>query len=109
MSIKVELAEFEDKATEYGDGFLLTCGTSPGPHAMHVLLAYTVGDEGVTASCEVGRTALANIGANPNVTLLWAPVSAGGYSLIADGLAQASGERSVSIQITSAVLHRPAE
>lgn len=109
MSMKVELADFVEKAAGYGNGFLLTSGWTKGPHATHVRLTYRATSDGVQSICQAGRTARANIAANPNVTLLWAPLQTGGYSLIADGLATAAEEGPVTIEITSAVLHRPAE
>ncbi|PRC51529.1 hypothetical protein C6A85_63615, partial [Mycobacterium sp. ITM-2017-0098] len=40
-------------------------------------------------------------------TLVWPPREPGGYTLIVDGAASASGD-GLSIQPTGAVLHRPA-
>ncbi len=109
MSLKVELVDLEGKATEHGAGYLLSAGSSGGPHAMHLVFGMTTADDSVTATCAVGRTGRANIEVNPAVTLLWPPAETGGYSLIADGQASCDAEGQVAITITGAVLHRPAE
>jgi hypothetical protein len=64
-----------------------------------------------------GFTSYENIGtatapaARPKVSLLWAPIEAGGYSLIVDAEASVSGEGEaarVLLRPTRGVLHRPA-
>ena len=53
----------------------------------------------------VGRRSAANVGSRPDVTLLWPPVDAEGFSLIVDGRGTADGEQ-VTVTPDRAVLHR---
>lgn len=106
MSLKVEVVDLPAKAAEYGPGFLISGDGSGGPHTMHVRFEFSEGDD-VVATCAVGRSAARNVEVNPLVTLLWPPREDGGYSLIADGQAQAD-EGTATITILSAVLHRHA-
>lgn len=106
MSIAVALDELADRVAERGAGYLLTAGGGR-PHVMHLSFAV----DGATLVSPVGRSAAANIGQEPAVTLLWSPVEAGGYSLIVDGEATvADGDDGpvATITATGAVLHRPA-
>ena len=47
------------------------------------------------------------MGERPDVTMLWAPVEDGGFSLIVDGRASVDGER-VVLRPEKAILHRQA-
>ena len=63
--------------------------------------------------CAVGNRTLTNARSRPEVSLLWAPNDADGYSLIVDGTVTATagsgtGDNVVRVQPTRAVLHRPA-
>ena len=55
-----------------------------------------------------GRTTMANVAANPAVTVLWPRSPDGAYSLIVDGLATAgsSDDGEVVVMPSRAVLHR---
>jgi hypothetical protein len=110
MSISVELERVQAEATQRGPGaFLLTVTDDGRPH----VVAVTVGwDEGALVM-SAGRTSVRNAGSRPGVSLLWPPAEPGGYSLIVDGQATASPRADgngggVSLQVTRAVLHRPA-
>ena len=69
-----------------------------------------IDDRGVIRAL-VGRGAAANAVARPDVVVLWAP-AADGFSLIADGVAAVNGEprgdTPITIEVLSAVRHRPA-
>ena len=105
MSVKVSPAELADKAAPYGPAaFVITTKSDGTSHVTHQLV--TVAD-GV-ATCPAGKGTRAAVADRPSVVLLWPPVGAETYSLIADGQAQAT-EEGLEIQVTGAVLHRPAE
>ena len=55
-----------------------------------------------------GNGSVANVDANPTVTVLFPPSAPRGFTLLVDGTAQASGD-DVRVTPTSAVLHRPAD
>ena len=107
MSIEVALDDLAGEIAARGPGYLLTTSAGSRPHVMH--LRFTI--EGSELRVGVGRSAAANIGAQPAVTLLWPPQTDGGYSLIVDGDASvvdgADGTKAV-IAARTAVLHRPA-
>ncbi|MEM9134019.1 MAG: pyridoxamine 5'-phosphate oxidase [Actinomycetota bacterium] len=108
MSIKVPLDELADTVAGRGPGYLLTAGGGR-PHVMHVSFEA----DGSVLRAPVGRSAAANIGAQPAVTLLWPPAD-DGYSLIVDAEAVVEGDPegdtppTVVATATGAVLHRPA-
>ncbi|GAB3087613.1 VOC family protein [Nocardioides zeae] len=105
MSIVVDLADLPDVLASFGTGYLLsTDGT--GVKAVHVAPAMEAGRLRLRTP---GRGSLANVAANPRVTLVWPPRSAPGFSLIVDAEAQpAPGAPSDLVAVpVSAVLHRP--
>lgn len=104
MSIKVELSEVREVAgAQMGFAYLLTVTDDATPHL--VAITPNFGDGEIT--CDAGKTSRRNIGARPNVSLLWPPVVASDYSLIVDGIATVDNE-TVRITPTRAVRHRPA-
>ncbi|MGF1596536.1 MAG: pyridoxamine 5'-phosphate oxidase family protein [Acidimicrobiales bacterium] len=104
MSIKVAIEELATAVAERGPAYLLTTVPDGRPHVMHLQFAV---DGGELRAEGLGRTATANIGAQPAVTLLWSP-DGDGYSLIVDGEATADGAGGVVVTALDAVLHRPA-
>ena len=112
MSIPVDLERLRAEAEARGPGaFLLTVTDDGRPHVVAVAPEAPAGAE---LTMGAGRTSIRNAGARPGVTLLWPPAEAGGYSLIVDGEATAEpapdpqdGGR-ITVQVTRAVLHRPA-
>lgn len=103
MSIVVALEDLAGEVDRRGPGYLLTSTPDGRPHVMHQRFSV----EGSNLGTGLGRTAGANIAAQPAVTLLWPPEESGGYSLIVDASATVVGERAV-ITPLGAVLHRPA-
>jgi hypothetical protein len=106
MTVKVDLAALDQQAAVFGTNpFLLTVSPDRRPHAVSVRVEW----DGTTFQLRAGRTSLANMAANPDVTLLWAPPpghgSDGGYSLIVDGLAKVVEDR-VTVAPASSLLHR---
>jgi hypothetical protein len=103
MSVPVDLAALAEQVAAFpGPPYLLTTGGGPA-HVVSVAARLEDGRFVVPA----GRTTRANAGAQPAVTLLWAPEAGGPYSLIVDGEATVDGD-TVLVAPTRAVLHRVA-
>ncbi|MDN5848347.1 MAG: hypothetical protein L0H63_01740 [Nitrococcus sp.] len=105
MSIQVELSDLAVTVARYRFAYLLTVSDESLPHALAVTPA--VDGDALTVD-GIGRHTQNNLLARPGVTLVWPPESVDEYSLIVDGQAAASGEKSVRITPIRAVLHRPA-
>ncbi len=105
MSVKVDLAELARHVAERRFAYLLTVGDDLRPKAVAVTPAVE-GD--VLAVDGLGPGTRANLTARPDVSLVWPPVTDGGYSLIVDGRA-ASTDDGVRVTPGHAVLHRPAD
>lgn len=107
MSIRIEPTQLSESLVGRDFAYLLTSGVE---RAHVVALRCEVSGDRVTVS-GVGRSASANIGAQPRVTLVWPPTTVDvehrEYSIVADGVATIDGER-VEIVITNGVFHRPA-
>ena len=89
--------------------YLLTMSDDGRAHS--VAVAWQWHDDEIT--CAVGNRTLANARRRPDVSLLWAPNDADGYSLIVDATVTATsgdgtGDNLVRLQPTRGVLHRPA-
>lgn len=103
MTLSVGTAALGEQVERYGtSAFLLTAGSSGGPHAVSVRLVW----DGTVFRTRAGRTSRSNLGLRPEVTLLWAPVGAEDYSLIVDGRAEAGDDDHLRINPLTAVLHR---
>ena len=108
MSIPVELERLRAEAERYGTTpFLLTVSDDGRPHSVSIAASW----EGGALVAKTGKRTAANAGARALVSLLWAPLEPGGYSLIVDGEASLRGEGDevrVVVRPTRGVLHRPA-
>ena len=112
MSITVPLDELAGRIAQRGAGYLLTAADGGRPHVLHL----NFGVDGVVLRAEVGRSAVANITAQPEVSLLWPASDDQTYSLIVDATAtiehdSAAGDDAPAtavITATGAILHRPA-
>ena len=107
MSIEVPIDELATTMERYDFAYVVTVSDSGRPHL--VAVRPVVSGHDLTVS--VGRTSLANAAARPEVTLVFPPVEAGGFSLVVDAtVASDTGSTSGSLQLTAtwAVLHRPA-
>jgi hypothetical protein len=110
MSIAVDLERVRAEAERRGAGAFLLSVTDDGrPHVVAVTVGWDAGAPTMTG----GRTSVRNATHRPGVTLLWPPDDPGGYSLILDGEATAEPDAAgdggnISIEVTRAVLHRPA-
>jgi hypothetical protein len=104
MSIAVELDALREAIGEQAPfAYLLTVTDESTPHLVAVNPSLT--DEVLV--CSAGKTSVHNAGTRTRVSLVWPPLDSGGYSLIVDGDAT-TGDETVSIAPTRAVLHRPA-
>lgn len=105
MSVKVDLAELGRHLADHDFGYLMTVGDDLRAHAVAVRPTLAGGALQVTG---LGRRTGANLQARPQVSLVWPPRVAGGYSLIVDGSA-AHTDTGARVVPEHAVLHRPAD
>lgn len=108
MSIPVDPDLLADTVADYGPtAYLLTCDDDGRPRINQVTAAVSKNRVSVT----VGGSASRNAKDRPAVTMLWPPVEDGGFSLIADGLAEVGDPgpgAAIEVVVSSAVLHRRA-
>lgn len=107
MSIKVELDDLPRVLGDFDAGYLLTVDPAGSPARVKVVSVRPSPGDGELRITAPGRGSLANVRANPAVTLLWPPREAGGMSLIVDGAAAVDGE-DVRVTPAGGVLHKPA-
>lgn len=105
MSVPVELAELSAAAAKHHFGYLVTVNDRG---QAHVVAVQPVVGESVVALDDLGRRTMRNVSPRSPVTLLWPPAEVGGYSLIVDGEVEETGDASITIRPSRAVLHRPA-
>lgn len=84
--------------------YLLTIGDDARPH---VTAVSPVWDGRHLRVGDLGRRTRANVGARPEVTLVWPPADPAGHSLIVDGTGVVEGEQ-LAVVVSRAVLHRAA-
>lgn len=108
MSIPVALEKLRVEAERYGaTPYLLTVSDDGRPHSVSVAASW----RGGALVAKTGKRTAANAASRRLVSLLWAPLEPGGYSLIVDGDASVEGdgeELRVVVRPTRGVLHRPA-
>jgi hypothetical protein len=104
MSLKVELGELAKTLEPYGFAYLVTVADGGRAHVLAVTPVLT--DDGLLVG-GVGRHSQANATEHPDVTLVWPPHEAGGFSLLVDGSATVDGE-TITVAPAKATLHRPA-
>ena len=108
MSIPVTLEKLRAEAERFGaTPYLLTVSDDGRPHSVSVAATW----DGDALVAMTGKRTAANAAARKLVSLLWAPLEAGGYSLIVDGEASVRGagdDARVVVRPTRGVLHRPA-
>jgi hypothetical protein len=109
MSVKVDVHELAERLRDYGFAYLLTVTDDQRTRAVAVTPTATEG--GLTFTDGLGRGTRANLSVRPDVTLLWPPRDASGYTLIADGrVSVVDGDPAVATFVADhAVLHRPAD
>jgi len=102
MSIPVEIDHLSQTLADFAAGYLVTSDQG----RVKVVSAEPVLADGAFRVAAPGRGSLANVGVNPEVTLVWPPLEAPGFSLIVDGTAAVDGH-DVVITPTGGVLHKP--
>ncbi|WP_420123080.1 pyridoxamine 5'-phosphate oxidase [Nakamurella sp.] len=107
MSIIVELGDLARVLDDFDAGYLLTVDPLGSPARVKAVSVRPALVDGELRIAAPGRGSLANVRANPAVTLLWPPRAAGGMSLIVDGGAAVDGD-DVRVTPTGGVLHKPA-
>lgn len=103
MSIPVSLDRLAEALTEFGPGYLMTVS---GDGRVKVVTVEPTVLDGVLLVVGPGRGSVANIAANPQVTLAFPPAEAHGFTLLVDGTASVAGD-DVHVAPSGAVLHRP--
>ena len=103
MSVKVDLDEMASALADFSFAYLITVGDDRRAHTIAVQPVLT---DGVFDAGVAGATTSRNVEGQPNVTLVWPPSAAGGYSLIVDGTGLIDG--SLKVTPGRAVLHRRA-
>lgn len=106
MSVKVDVHELADRMRDYGFAYLLTVTDDQRTRA--VAITPTAADGGLRFTDGLGRGTRANLSVRPDVTVLWPPADAGGYTLIADGRVTVDDDVATFVP-EHAVLHRPAD
>ncbi|HEY8121361.1 MAG TPA: pyridoxamine 5'-phosphate oxidase family protein [Myxococcota bacterium] len=108
MSIPVALEKLRAEAERFGaTPYLLSVSEDGRPHSVAISASW----DGGALVARAGKRTAANVAARPKLSLLWAPVEPGGYSLIVDGdgAVEGAGEDArVVVRPTRGVLHRPA-
>lgn len=110
MSHAIAPADLHTTAEPYGTTpFLLYTGSNGAPRAIHVVAA--TGDSPRVVVRGFGRGLAKSLTDETVLSLLWPPHTNGEFSLIADAtgvIEQASGGDELILNVTGAVLHRPA-
>jgi hypothetical protein len=106
MSVEVDVEQLAEALRGYGFAYLLTVSDDQRTHAVAVTPSAQEGALRFTDG--LGRRTRANLEARPDVTLLWPPGDAGGYTLIADGRVTVVDDVA-TFEPQRAVLHRPAD
>ena len=102
MSVLVDLADLSERLREFDRGYLLT--TKDG--LVKAVSVRAVPEDGGLRIATPGRGSVANVDANPNLTLVFPPLTDPGMSLLVDGIGAVDGE-DVLVTPTGAVLHKP--
>lgn len=105
MSVKVDLDQLADALADFTFAYLITVGDD---HRAHTVAVQPVLVDGVLDVGAIGKSTRSNAGAHPDVTVVWPPREAGGYTLIVDGQGQPADADGLKVVPSRAVLHRPA-
>ena len=104
MSVKVELGELAAALADFDVAYLVTVSDEGRSHVLSVFADPT--SDGLVVE-GVGRHTQANAVAHPDVTLVFPPRQAGGFTLLVDGRASVD-DTTVTVVPAKAILHRPA-
>ena len=103
MSIPVDLADLATALEDFGAGYLLTADDQGRVKAVTV---EPEARNGVLIVQRPGKGTVANLAANPAVTMVFPPAEPKGFSLLVDATGEVTGE-DLEVTPTTAVLHRP--
>lgn len=104
VSVTVNLDELTGALAKFTFAYLVTVGDDYRAHTVAVDPVLTDGRFHVGG---IGNSTRRNAAAHPDVTLVWPPTEAGGYTLIADGRADVTAA-GLTVAPARAVLHRAA-
>jgi hypothetical protein len=102
MSVLVDLADLPKTLADFDRGYLLTSQDG----LVKAVSVRAVPVDGGLRIATPGRGSVANVDANPNLTLVFPPLTNPGMSLLVDGVGAIDGE-DVLVTPTGAVLHKP--
>ena len=102
MSVVVDLADLPEQLKAFDRGYLLTAKDG----LVKAVSVRATAEDGALRVPAPGRGSVANVGANPSVTLLFPPLENPGMTLLVDGTAAADGD-DVRVTPAGAVLHKP--
>ena len=102
MSVLVDVADIPARLAEFDRGYLLTSKDG----LVKAVSVRAVPVDGGLRIATPGRGSVANVDANPNLTLVFPPLANPGMSLLVDGIGAVDGE-DVIVTPTGAVLHKP--
>jgi hypothetical protein len=103
MSIPVDVADLEQALADFGAGYLLTVGSDG---AVKVVTVEPIVQDRAVVVADASKGTVANLAANPRVTLVFPPPLPKGFTLLVDGTAEVAGD-DVRVTPSGAVLHRP--
>jgi hypothetical protein len=108
VSIRVELDAVAEEVGRWGFGYLTTVSDDGRPHLL-ALTPTVVGDAPPVLRFDAGGgRACRNAAQRAHVAVMFPPAShSDGFSLVLDGSATVDGSF-VDVEVTSALLHRPA-
>lgn len=101
----VDIDAVAEHAGTYRFAYLITITAHQRVHTSVVHPEFTDHVVTVPGASDRART---NAGAHPDVSLVWPPTKATGYSLIVDGIADGQDAAALRITPSRAILHRPA-
>ena len=102
MSVLVDLADLPKTLADFDRGYLLTSRDG----LVKAVSVRAESEDGGLRIATPGRGSVANIDANPNLTLVFPPLTNPGMSLLVDGIGAIDGD-DVLVTPTGAVLHKP--
>jgi len=106
VSVKVDLDQLAEALAGFTLAYLITVGDDYRAHTVAVEPAVA---DGMVDVGSVGNSTRRNVTAHPDVTVVWPPSAAGGYTLIVDGRGELTDDgATLRVAPSRAVLHRKA-
>ncbi len=100
----VQGSDLAGRLAAYPFGYLLTVTAGGEAHAVAVQPRLV---DGLVHLDGVGTHSIANLAERPTISLIHPPADFDGYTLIVNGTARRTGDSTVEVEPTRAVLHRP--